>query len=130
MDFFFFLMIRRPPRSTRTDTLFPYTTLFRSHVSKAVILDAVGEYAPEHVNRLAKLKKADIASEAERLADGTGWMPAIFKAAGPQDAAQERSEEHTSELQSLMRISYAVFCLKQQNTTPHTIRPTHCTHHT
>jgi ParB family chromosome partitioning protein len=63
------------------------------HVSKAVILDAVGEYAPEQVNRLAKLKKADIASEAERLADGTGWMPAIFKAAGPQDAAQEESPE-------------------------------------
>src|SRR3546814_15650907 len=101
--FVFFLMIRRPPRSTRTDTLFPYTTLFRSvvtpratahqpgeelaqavgldmaawwkstaegyfkHVSKAVILDAVGEYAPEQVNRLATLKKADIASEAWRL---------------------------------------------------------------
>lgn len=63
------------------------------HVSKAVILDAVGEYAPEQVNRLAKLKKADIASEAERLADGTGWMPAIFKAAGPQDAAQEAGPE-------------------------------------
>ena len=63
------------------------------HVSKAAILDAVGEYAPEQVNRLAKLKKADIASEAERLADGTGWMPAIFKAADPQDAAQEESPE-------------------------------------
>ena len=49
------------------------------HIPKAVILEAVGEYAPEHVTRLAKLKKADIASEAERLADGTGWMPAIFK---------------------------------------------------
>jgi ParB family chromosome partitioning protein len=53
------------------------------HVPKATILQAVGEYAPEHVTRLAKLKKADIASEAERLADGTGWMPAIFKAEGP-----------------------------------------------
>ncbi|MHA5825330.1 ParB/RepB/Spo0J family partition protein [Pseudomonas aeruginosa] len=63
------------------------------HVPKAVILDAVGEYAPQHVTRLAKLKKADIASEAERLADGTGWMPAIFKAAGPQDAAQEAGPE-------------------------------------
>jgi ParB family chromosome partitioning protein len=63
------------------------------HVSKAVILDAVGEFAPESVTRLAKLKKADIASEAERLADGTGWMPAIFKAAGPQDAAQEAGPE-------------------------------------
>ena len=63
------------------------------HVSKAVILDAVGAFAPESVTRLAKLKKADIASEAERLADGTGWMPAIFKAGGPQDAAQEESPE-------------------------------------
>ncbi|BCN39742.1 chromosome partitioning protein ParB [Alicycliphilus denitrificans] len=63
------------------------------HVSKAVILDAVGAFAPESVTRLAKLKKADIASEAERLADGTGWMPAIFKAAGPQDAAQEAGTE-------------------------------------
>ena len=52
------------------------------YVSKAVILDAVGAFAPESVTRLAKLKKADIASEAERLADGKGWMPAIFKAAG------------------------------------------------
>lgn len=63
------------------------------HVPKAVILDAVGAFAPESVTRLAKLKKADIASEAERLADGTGWMPAIFKAAGPQDAAQEAGPE-------------------------------------
>ncbi|WP_323026264.1 ParB/RepB/Spo0J family partition protein [Castellaniella sp.] len=63
------------------------------HVSKAVILDAVGAFAPESVTRLAKLKKADIASEAERLADGTGWMPAIFKAEGPQEAAQEEGPE-------------------------------------
>ena len=68
------------------------------HVSKAVILDAVGAFAPESVTRLAKLKKADIASEAERLADGTGWMPAIFKAAGPQDAVQEACpEQHAPE---------------------------------
>ncbi|MCY1247084.1 hypothetical protein D9M72_603780 [compost metagenome] len=72
------------------------------HVPKAAVLQAVGEFAPEHVNRLAKLKKADIASEAERLADGTGWMPAIFKAEGTQadapeegrqDAAQDDAEE-------------------------------------
>ncbi len=50
------------------------------HVPKAAILEAVGQYAPEHVTRLSKLKKADIASEAERLADGTGWMPAVFQA--------------------------------------------------
>lgn len=68
------------------------------HVSKAVILDAVGAFAPESVTRLAKLKKADIASEAERLADGKGWMPAIFKAEGPQDAAQEAGQEqHASD---------------------------------
>ena len=63
------------------------------HVSKAVILDAVGAFAPESVTRLAKLKKADIASEAERLADGTGWMPAIFKAEGPQQAVRESAQE-------------------------------------
>ena len=63
------------------------------HVSKAVILDAVGDYAPDSVNRLGKLKKADIASEAERLADGTGWMPAIFKAAGPEAAPEEAQEQ-------------------------------------
>ncbi|HBP6788143.1 TPA: chromosome partitioning protein ParB [Pseudomonas aeruginosa] len=62
------------------------------HVPKAAILQAVGEYAPEQVSRLAKLKKADIASEAERLADGTGWMPAIFKAEGPQEAGPEQED--------------------------------------
>ncbi|MGE0965796.1 ParB N-terminal domain-containing protein [Ralstonia pseudosolanacearum] len=63
------------------------------HVPKAAILQAVGEYAPEHVNRLAKLKKADIASEAERLADGTGWMPAIFKTEGSREVAPEAGPE-------------------------------------
>lgn len=63
------------------------------HVSKAVILDAVGAFAPESITRLAKLKKADIASEAERLADGRGWMPAIFKAEGPQQAVKESAQE-------------------------------------
>lgn len=58
------------------------------HVSKAAILEAVGAFAPAHVTRLAKLKKADIASEAERLADGTGWMPTIFRAEGPLEDAQ------------------------------------------
>ncbi|MGH8629835.1 MAG: chromosome partitioning protein ParB, partial [Burkholderiales bacterium] len=66
------------------------------HVPKAAILQAVGEYAPESVNRLAKLKKADIASEAERLADGTGWMPAIFKAEGTQEGALEKCMEQDS----------------------------------
>src|SRR3546814_16627743 len=76
---FFFLMIRRPPRSTRTDTLFPYTTLFRS---PAAIF---------------------------------GWRRNCFTAARLSISCSPcRSEEHTSELQSLMRISYAVFCLKKK----------------
>ena len=75
------------------------------HVSKAALLQALGEYAPDHVTRLAKLKKADIASEAERLADDTGWMPAFFKAEdtqedapeeGPQDAEQDGAKETTT----------------------------------
>jgi len=68
------------------------------HVPKVVVLQAVGEFAPESVNRLAKLKKADIASEAERLVNGKGWMPAIFKTEdgpekGPQDGAEEVATE-------------------------------------
>ena len=63
------------------------------HVPKAVALQAVGEFAPDSVNRLGKLKKADIASEAALLAEGTGWMPAIFKAEGPQEATQEDAPE-------------------------------------
>lgn len=63
------------------------------HVPKAAILQAVGEYAPEHVNRLEKLKKADIASEAERLANGTGWMPAIFRAEGLREDVPEAGPE-------------------------------------
>src|SRR3546814_11631253 len=78
---FFFLMIRRPPRSTRTDTLFPYTTLFRS---PPVRLDCSRRHSAN----------------------------SFHDPAGPS-----RSEEHTSELQSLMRISYAVFCLKKKKNT-------------
>ncbi|WP_197346491.1 ParB/RepB/Spo0J family partition protein [Ralstonia pseudosolanacearum] len=65
------------------------------HVPKATVLQAVGEYAPEHVTRLAKLKKADIASEAERLADGTGWMPAVFQT--DHDAEREGEPEAADE---------------------------------
>ncbi|WP_241176718.1 ParB/RepB/Spo0J family partition protein [Citrobacter portucalensis] len=63
------------------------------HIPKAAILQAVEQYAPAHVTRLAKLKKGDIASEAERLADGTGWMPVIFAAEAPQQAAQDVATE-------------------------------------
>src|SRR3546814_8444948 len=95
---FFFLMIRRPPRSTRTDTLFPYTTLFRS-------IQAI-------VNkRLAKMRRMIDATLAyHRLGAVTGK---IYDADGTK-VLLDRSEEHTSELQSLMRISYAVFCLKKK----------------
>src|SRR3546814_6295801 len=85
-------MIRRPPRSTRTDTLFPYTTLFRSITN-------------DH-NRLA---------HAQALLDGA--TQALQALDGEQGSAEHRSEEHTSELQSLMRISYAVFCLKKKKIT-------------
>src|SRR3546814_2524002 len=92
-------MIRRPPRSTRTDTLFPYTTLFRSY------LDSTGDVAllNEMVPYLSGPPLRD--DEAEHYAEFL-----------PSDERGTRSEEHTSELQSLMRISYAVFCLKKKNT--------------
>lgn len=70
----------------------PTSEGYFQHIPKAAILDAVRDFAPEQVSRLAKLKKADIASEAERLADGTGWMPAIFKAEAPQQTAQEEMQ--------------------------------------
>src|SRR3546814_6637695 len=77
-------MIRRPPRSTRTDTLFPYTTLFRSEVI------------------------------AENLKSRQGAAQAAEELVAADQGCAQRSEEHTSELQSLMRISYAVFCLKKK----------------
>src|SRR3546814_8695631 len=105
---FFFLMIRRPPRSTRTDTLFPYTTLFRSTVRAlkmhgGVAKDALGN---EDVEALKK----GCANLARHIAN-------IKKFGVPAVVAINRSEEHTSELQSLMRISYAVFCLKKKKHT-------------
>src|SRR3546814_14613321 len=90
---FFFLMIRRPPRSTRTDTLFPYTTLFRS----------TWLASPIWVARSAARMPARSSRRGMKL-------QTTSRATGKDD----RSEEHTSELQSLMRISYAVFCLKKK----------------
>src|SRR3546814_1352652 len=89
-----FLMIRRPPRSTRTDTLFPYTTLFRSAAASGG--GKAGGTAPA-------LRQCPKCGEA-----------GMIKQEGC-DLCLSRSEEHTSELQSLMRISYAVFCLKKKN---------------
>src|SRR3546814_2124311 len=98
---FFFLMIRRPPRSTRTDTLFPYTTLFRSRILMS--FDTLG-LAP---TLLSAVLKAGFTEPTSVQA------AAIPKALAGHDL-MVRSEEHTSELQSLMRISYAVFCLKKK----------------
>src|SRR3546814_4886629 len=97
-------MIRRPPRSTRTDTLFPYTTLFRSVPGAAEQCRHVGE---AHVGREPGLPRTH-----QRLEVGAGRADV----AEDLDNLDLRSEEHTSELQSLMRISYAVFCLKNKNT--------------
>src|SRR3546814_9632869 len=104
-------MIRRPPISTRTDTLFPYTTLFRSARDRASSALGLGEAASQGRaavwNALNRRGRAEAGSSAD--ADGTpAWARAM------------RSEEHTSELQSLMRISYAVFCLKKKNQTSNT----------
>src|SRR3546814_1997629 len=89
-------MIRRPPRSTRTDTLFPYTTLFRSDYSGDLL-------EPEAVLECIERAKA-------LLAHTQAWL----ERHRPDLLGGDRSEEHTSELQSLMRISYAVFCLKKK----------------
>src|SRR3546814_1305794 len=98
---FFFLMIRRPPRSTRTDTLFPYTTLFRSGSLPAALV--LNFSLPRHA----------AGEHAEKLGfDVHRSCFLLFSEPRRQDRV--RSEEHTSELQSLMRISYAVFCLKKK----------------
>src|SRR3546814_5603715 len=100
----FFLMKRRPPRSTRTDTLFPYTTLFRSANTPAVTppsTSARSTTRPRHPPAAPPAKTTAAATAA----------PTTEPATNPA-----RSEEHTSELQSLMRISYAVFCLKKKKT--------------
>src|SRR3546814_8950951 len=129
----FFLMIRRPPRSTRTDTLFPYTTLFRSivigrghdilaegahvacdrarHAQPRIGVDVRGADEPLHqlvrdIIIFGEELARDIEGDAVRAVAGNRLLEAF---------GDERSEEHTSELQSLMRISYAVFCLKKKN---------------
>src|SRR3546814_5220442 len=95
--FCFFLMIRRPPRSTRTDTLFPYTTLFRSPA----------------VDRQPQRREDSAWPAARDGAAAPRRRHGRERRSGP--GPYPRSEEHTSELQSLMRISYAVFCLKKKN---------------
>src|SRR3546814_8476572 len=111
---FFFLMRRRPPRSTRTDTLFPYTTLFRS-ISRSSTRVA------GRVPRRSQSIQTEVSTKitGHRGAYRAHVVIGIDQIAPDQVtqgtlAATRRSEEHTSELQSLMRISYAVFCLKKK----------------
>src|SRR3546814_1940336 len=133
-------MIRRPPRSTRTDTLFPYATLFRSMLFPGQGSQAVGMLSSHH--------DALIAATFDEASQALGWDLAALVREGPVEALNQtartqpallaagiavwrpsawptwlrtpiRSAEHKSELQSLMRISYAVFCSKKKNTTTH-----------
>src|SRR3546814_3705881 len=103
-------MIRRPPRSTRTDTLFPYTTLFRSDSGR-------------YLSDSRSLAPARATSRTNQRSPLMRFMPVSLQGEPAMDAKNDlqrigttgrRSEEHTSELQSLMRISYAVFCLKKK----------------
>src|SRR3546814_1437100 len=98
-------MLRRPPRSTRTDTLFPYTTLFRSKVKKK----EAEERALEYIDKVKLAKFPD--AYPHTLSGGMKQRVGIARAM----AMESRSEEHKSELQSLMRISYAVLCVKKKN---------------
>src|SRR3546814_2558960 len=123
-------MIRRPPRSTRTDTLFPYTTLFRSN--QPFLVNGRGDRIRTCDPLLPKQMRYQAAplpdgprfarscAVAQPLVDGTRGILVLGVARCLGDRAAHRrhvrSEEHTSELQSLMRISYAVFCLKKKNT--------------
>src|SRR3546814_12074064 len=109
--FVFFLMIRTPPRSTRTDTLFPYTTLFRSPAGRAHLQSRRRRQGPRD--------RGDGFPGSARFAERVGEVVAKARGATQKRRAPNvvpglRSEEHTSELQSLMRISYAVFCLKKK----------------
>src|SRR3546814_2320220 len=116
-------MIRRPPRSTRTDTLFPYTTLFRScHLLGAAV--ALLQGGGRRRRRLhSRSSDRGLRAQCRRPTHAAAWRR------GGGGDRRLRSEEHTSELQSLMRISYAVFCLKKKNnlyctTLHHTSLPT------
>src|SRR3546814_1301317 len=136
-------MSRRPPRSTRTDTLFPYTTLFRSQRSVDGLPRGLVVAAEFEVGESAQAEHADTAGQHFDARDsivgvGVGWWPALregfalaraqhvhaevaverLQARGQGRGKRLRSEEHTSELQSPMRISYAVFCLTQQHNSP------------
>src|SRR3546814_4145778 len=116
-------MIRLPPRSARTDTLFPYTSLFRSELARARRVGGRGDAGDEqrddqrddrHLERVEP-EQADGLDERQRGGAGVGCDRFDPDPEQHPDNERRRSEEHTSELQSLMRISYAVFCLKKKN---------------
>src|SRR3546814_14295762 len=119
-------MIRRPPRSTRTDTLFPYTTLFRSVIDFVTVLNRLWRPEQTHYSEDSKRRRvvarlvANLASTSAAgirlpaLAESTPICTWRRNHASCAAVSSCRSEEHTSELQSLMRILYAVFCLKKK----------------
>src|SRR3546814_10669096 len=131
-------MIRRPPRSTRTDTLFPYTTLFRSVIASAIAFDGepgqraqrtglVAEAGQRLVHRLAERAQALVRGlHPDQRGEGGLVLLRVLAGGLAEGGAVafdvERSEEHTSELQSLMRISYAVFCLEKKNSVDDSMR--------
>src|SRR3546814_10100912 len=123
-------MIRRPPRSTRTDALFPYTTLFRSDDQIAARVAGIAhecEQAHDHVTAAVLQGDRPELCRADGNEAGHDVPPCRVESVAPEDGSgcdvvcalpdQLRSEVHKSELQSLMRISYAVFCLKKKNNT-------------
>src|SRR3546814_6530128 len=117
-------MIERPPKSTRTDTLFPYTTLFRSHPAQhcrlVLVVEAFALVVPgaRHVRLARGVGQAERGDDARHRVARAAGIQATARIAVHQRRLQGqqlvRSEEHTSELQSLMRTSYAVFCLKKK----------------
>src|SRR3546814_3631964 len=112
-------MIRRPPRSTRTDTRFPYATLFRSVAASIAdhhvnILSSTTHTGPDRVSKMRfEFELADPA-HLDSLLSTLRSIDSVYEAYRVVPGQGGRSEEHTSELQSLMRISYAVFCLKKK----------------
>src|SRR3546814_9684535 len=105
-------MVRRPPRSTRTDTLFPYTTLFRSaDFRQCCKVGVAADHVPRHANDVFG-RGPGFGEDRERV--GQQLLELRRQTVREAFGRVPRSEEHTSELQSLMRISYAVFCLKKK----------------
>src|SRR3546814_10336129 len=121
-------MVRTPPKSTRTDTPVPYTTLFRSlgiiatqladHIGEILVVDRAQPPQPREIATRDEIEMLDQPRHARIVA--VRLLRLERKAFGK--VARARSEEHTSELQSLMRISYAVFCLKKKKQNSHTTR--------